>query len=145
MQQVTQACADWPASSMGVIGSSLGGFYANWIARQKGCHSVVLNPAVYPARDLTHFIGEHTVFHDPAHTIYFQPEFIQELRDLECPVPDQSHPILAIIAKGDEVLDWHEMNTYFQQCQRLLLDGGDHALSNFPELLPRVMAHLGLN
>ncbi|MCC3263878.1 hypothetical protein LLE87_37530, partial [Paenibacillus polymyxa] len=35
-----------------VIGSSLGGFYATWIAAPLGCKAVLLNPAVNAARDL---------------------------------------------------------------------------------------------
>jgi predicted esterase YcpF (UPF0227 family) len=40
-------------------------------------------------------------------------------------------PQLAIIAKGDEVLDWREMVARYPQAQLRLLEGGDHALSDF--------------
>ena len=123
--------ADWPRDSMAVVGSSLGGFYATWVATHTGCPAVLLNPAVNPARDLQKYIGEQTAWHNPQDHFFFRPEFIDELRALEC--PGQPHPeqVFAIIAKGDEVLDWREMVGRYPGAQIRLLEGGDHALSDF--------------
>ena len=57
---IQSGTADWPANRMAVIGSSLGGFYATWLAAQRGCKAVLLNPAIDPARDLAKYIGEQT-------------------------------------------------------------------------------------
>jgi predicted esterase YcpF (UPF0227 family) len=70
---------------MGVIGSSLGGFYATHVAHETGCPSVLLNPAVDPARDLGRHVGEQSSWHDPAERFFFEPGFIAELRALEHP------------------------------------------------------------
>ena len=123
--------ADWPRDSMAVMGSSLGCFYATWVATHTGCPAVLLNPAVNPARDLQKYIGEQTAWHNPQDHFFFRPEFINELRTLEC--PGQPHPeqVFAIIAKGDEVLDWREMVGRYPGAQIRLLEGGDHALSDF--------------
>ena len=123
--------ADWPRDSMAIVGSSLGGFYATWVATHTGCPAVLLNPAVNPARDLQKYIGEQTAWHNPQDHFFFRPEFINELRTLEC--PGQPHPeqVFAIIAKGDEVLDWREMVGRYPGAQIRLLEGGDHALSDF--------------
>jgi predicted esterase YcpF (UPF0227 family) len=61
---------------MAVIGSSLGGFYATWVAQQTGCPAVLLNPAVDPARDLAAYIGEQTQFHTPEEHFFFEPACI---------------------------------------------------------------------
>ena len=123
--------ADWPRSSMTVVGSSLGGFYATWVATHTGCPAVLLNPAVNAARDLQKYIGEQTAWHDPQDHFFFRPEFIDELRALEC--PGQPHPeqVFAVIAKGDEVLDWREMVGRYPGARIRLLEGNDHALSDF--------------
>ena len=63
MQMLAEHMADWPAPGVGVIGSSLGGFYATALAERLGCRAVLLNPAVDPARDLTRHIGETTAWH----------------------------------------------------------------------------------
>ena len=74
MDLVAQGIATWPRATMAVVGSSLGGFYASWVARHTGCPSVLLNPAVHPARDLARHIGEQTAWHDPAERFFFLPE-----------------------------------------------------------------------
>ncbi len=136
--------ADWPAQNMAVIGSSLGGFYATWIAAQTGCKAVLLNPAVDPARDLSRYIGEQTSWHDPLQTFFFKAEFVQELRALQAGPLMQPERCLAIIAKGDEVLDWREMNSRYASAHLKLLEGGDHALSDFDAHLDEVLAFLDL-
>ena len=143
---IAQGTAEWPTQTMAVMGSSLGGFYATWLAAQRGCRAVLINPAVFPARDLAHHIGEQTAWHNPEERFYFAPEFVDELRALACPDfqpgPDQ---LLAFIAKGDEVLDWREMRARYALAQQVLIEGGDHALSDFDAHLPRALAFLGLS
>ena len=144
MQQVTQAIADWPGQRMAVVGSSLGGVYATWVAQRRGCRAVLLNPAVYPARDLEKYIGSQTQYHAPEDSFYFRPEYIQELQALETGALQTPAQFMTVIAKGDEVLNWREMAARYQSSQCLLLEGGDHALSNFDSLLPAVLEHLNL-
>ena len=139
---LAQATADWPSESMAVVGSSLGGFYATWVAEQRACRAVLLNPAVFPARDLEKYIGSQTQWHAPEEQFYFKPEYVQELQSLVGGALREPQNYLALIAKGDEVLDWREMQARYAAAQLLLLEGGDHALSDFATHLPRVMAHL---
>jgi predicted esterase YcpF (UPF0227 family) len=70
----------WPTERMGVMGSSLGGFYATVVAERTGCRAVLLNPAINPARDLAGYIGDLTSFHDPDDHFYFKPEYVTQLR-----------------------------------------------------------------
>jgi predicted esterase YcpF (UPF0227 family) len=145
MTLVMQGIADWPRDAMAVVGSSLGGFYATAVAEETGCRAVLLNPAVNPARDLAKYIGEQTSWHDHQERFFFQPEFVQQLRDLTLTVMAQPSSYLAVIAKGDEVLDWREMSARYEGAAQRLLEGGDHAISDFEAHLPAVMAFLGLD
>jgi uncharacterized protein len=144
MQMVMQGIAAWPDASMAVIGSSLGGFYATHVAQKKGCKAVLLNPAVNPARDLGKYIGEQTAWHNPQERFFFEPGFVEELRALECGPLHHPDRVLAIIAKGDEVLDWREMAGRYPGAAIKLLEGGDHALSDFSRHIDDVFAFLGL-
>ena len=143
MDLVMKGITDWPRPSMAVIGSSLGGFYATYVAGMTRCRAVLLNPAVRPARDLARHIGDQTSWHDPSEHFYFRPEYIDELRALEVGTLTRPERALAIVAKGDEVLDWREMSARYPGSRVKLLDGGDHALSDFAEAhLDEVMAFL---
>jgi len=144
MELVAQGTAAWPGGSMAVVGSSLGGFYASWVAQQRACPSVMLNPAVHPARDLARYIGEQTSWHDPAERFFFREEYIAELQALQTDGAPPAAPEMAIIAKGDEVLDWREMAARYAAAQVTLLEGGEHALLCFADHLPAVSRFLRL-
>ena len=145
MAMVLKGIYEWPRDNMAVIGSSLGGFYATWVAEQTGCKAVLLNPAVNPARDLAKHIGEQSNWHEPQERFFFRPEFVQELRDLRLPKLTRLERYLAVIAKGDELLDWREMHARYLGAKLILLEGSDHGLSDFEQHLPVIMAFLGLN
>ena len=147
MAALRSGVSAWPRQQMAIMGSSLGGFYAAVLARELGCRVVLLNPAVYPARDLARHIGEHPAWHDPSQKIFFEATHIQELADLEALTPidsSQSPSSLAVIAKGDEVLDWREMQARHASGQVRLLEGSDHALSDFDAVLPEILEFLHL-
>ena len=142
-ERLTDPLGGWPLARTGVIGSSLGGFYATMLAERHGLRAVLLNPAVDPARDLARYIGESTAWHGGA-PFDFRAEFIAELRAIEPGALTDLARYFAIIAKGDEVLSWVEMSTRYAGCRIRLLEGGDHALSDFAAHLPAVMRFLGL-
>lgn len=144
MKTVAAEVDEWPKDTMAVAGSSLGGFYATWVAERTGCKAALLNPAIDPARDLAKYIGEQTQFHNPQERFFFRPEYVQQLLDLQCGALQQPERYLAVIAKGDEVLDWREMLARYAACKVLLLDGGDHAISDFADHLPAVLEFLNL-
>lgn len=144
MREVMAGVSAWPAERMAVIGSSLGGFYATAVAERRGCRAVVLNPAVDPARDLAGAVGITSAWHSDA-PFDFRAEYVDELRAVAPParLADPGR-YLAVIAKGDEVLSWREMSARYAGCQRIVLEGSDHALSDFDRQLPAVLAFLGL-
>jgi predicted esterase YcpF (UPF0227 family) len=144
MQMLFDGIAAWPVAQTGVVGSSLGGFYATAVAERLGCRAVLLNPAIEPARDLARYIGETTAWHSDE-KFFFRPEFIDELREIAPAALTLLERYFAVIAKGDEVLDWREMSARYQGCRTKLLEGSDHALTEFEEQhLPEVLAFLGL-
>ena len=144
MAMVMQGIAGWPRASMAVVGSSLGGFYATWVAQQTGCPAVLLNPAVDPARDLAAYIGEQTAFHNPEERFFFEPVFVDELRALVTGPASDPRNTFAVIAKGDELLDWREMTGRYPGARIKLLEGSDHALSDFDDHMDAVFDFLDL-
>jgi len=135
---------DWP-SSMAVVGSSLGGYYAAHVGAIRQCPTVLLNPAACPARDLQHHLGEQTSWHDPALQFEFTSAHVDELKAWQVgpgtPYPD-ARATLAVIATGDEVLDWQEMVSRYGHGRVHLIQGSDHGLTDFEQHLPVIEAFL---
>jgi predicted esterase YcpF (UPF0227 family) len=150
MTLVQQGIASWPALTSAVVGSSLGGFYATVVAEGRGrqaWRAVLINPAVHPARDLAAHIGESTAFHNPAERFDFRPEYVQELQKLQELTPatiSQRQRYLPIVAKGDELLSWQEMSGRYPGQPLRLIEGSDHALSDFELHLPALLQFLKL-
>ncbi|MGS5085357.1 YqiA/YcfP family alpha/beta fold hydrolase [Hydrogenophaga sp. A37] len=151
MQGLQQRVAGWPRQGMAVVGSSLGGFYARWLALQTGCRAALLNPAAVPQRDLARYIGEHSAWHDPEQRFYFEPEFVDELAELADDIqrwlPDVAttpQSLYAIVSRDDEVLDWREMLAFCAGGDVKLLPGGDHAISDFDQHIDGLFEFLNL-
>ncbi|WP_447981001.1 YqiA/YcfP family alpha/beta fold hydrolase [Achromobacter kerstersii] len=121
-----------------VIGSSLGGFYATWLAEQLGCKAVLLNPAVQAARDLATQVGEHHMYHSNAPFV-FLPEYVDELTAIHAPRITQPDRYFLLAATGDEVLDWREMRDRYAGCPQRIVQGSDHGLSDFEQWMPEVL------
>lgn len=137
-------CSAWPTETMAVIGSSLGGFYATVLAERRGCCAVLLNPAVEPARDLAGQIGELTAWHDASLRYAFTAAHVEELREMRPQHITDVQRYFAVIAKGDELLDWREMASRYAGARIRLLEGSDHALSDFEQHLPAILDFLQL-
>ena len=150
----------WPKYSTAVIGSSLGGFYATWLGALMRCRTVLLNPAVHPARDLVAYIGTQTAWHNPHELVTFESHFIEELKALytglgrnalgdvsvseDATLLQDTHSLLNMVATGDEVLSWQEMVARYPFAQLHLIEGSDHGISDFEQHFPVVKTYLGL-
>lgn len=146
---VEQGIADWPhaAGDTAVVGSSLGGFYATAVAEARACRAMLLNPATDPARDLARYVGEQTQFHAPEERFLFRAEYLAELRELTVRTITDPGRYGALIAKGDELLDWREMTGRYPglpAANLRLLEGSDHAISDFDDHLLFIVQFLKL-
>ena len=144
MALVRRGIAAWPADRSAVLGSSLGGYYATAVAQETGWPAVLLNPAVDPARDLAPYVGELSAFHAPEERFVFSATHLDELRMLAVPAITDPERLFVVIAKGDEVLDWREMAARYAGAHIRLIEGGDHALSDFDDHLPHILRFLKL-
>jgi uncharacterized protein len=142
---VSDLTQNWPRETSAIMGSSLGGFYATVMAERLGCRAALLNPAVNPARDLAKYIGDQTFWHKPEEHFYFRAEYVDELKAITPGALTNPERYFAVIAKGDELLDWREMLGRYQEGNVRLLEGSDHALSDFEDHLPFLIQFLNLS
>ena len=126
------------AQPLAIIGSSLGGYYATWIAERVDCRVVLLNPAIHPDRDLVRHLGPQTVYHSDE-TIDIEPEFLDELKTLRVGPVTRPERFLLVAATGDEVLDWREMTARYPEVEQRIIGGSDHGLSDFDDYIDDVI------
>jgi predicted esterase YcpF (UPF0227 family) len=100
---------------------------------------------VDPARDLAALVGTLTAYHDPTLAFDFTAAHVNELRAMTPAAISRPERYAAVIAQGDEVLDWREMNARYAGAKILLLEGSDHGLSDFEQHLPFVLDFLQLH
>lgn len=127
------------AREVTVIGSSLGGYFATWLAEKHGWRAVLLNPAVLPQRDLSAYLGEQPLWHGGG-SIIVTPRHIDELRMLTLPSVTRPERYYLIAATGDEVLDYREMLAHYPSVRTKLIEGSDHGISEFAEYVDDVLA-----
>ena len=131
------------AAELSIVGSSLGGYYATWLAERVGCRAVLLNPAIVPLQDLDKHVGVTTQFHSDE-PFEFKREYIDELRALAVDPVTRPGRYFLIAATGDEVLDYRDMVKHYAGARQHVIDGGDHAISEFPDHLDAVLAFCGI-
>jgi predicted esterase YcpF (UPF0227 family) len=143
MALASDLAGKFPAGEVTLIGSSLGGYYANWLAEQVGCRAVLLNPAVKPPRDLEKYVGVTTMFHSDE-PFEFKRDYIDELKAFDVQQITRPERYFLLAAKGDEVLDWREMVAHYPGAQQCVIEGSDHGISDFDQYLDQVLAYCGI-
>lgn len=124
-----------------LIGSSLGGHYANHLAEKHGLKAVLINPAVVDRLDLSLFVGDHANFHS-GDAFTFTAEYAAQLEaQVRRPTPGR-YWLLA--EEGDEVLDYRQAVDFYAGCRQTVLPGGDHGFTQFPGFVPQIIEFAGL-
>jgi predicted esterase YcpF (UPF0227 family) len=131
------------AGNLAIIGSSLGGFYATWLAERFGCRAALINPAVDPLKDLDEHVGITTEWHT-GEPFEFRREYIDELAALKIDRITQPERYFLLAATGDEVLDYRDMVAHYAGAHQHVIQGSDHAVSEFEQYVDEVLAFCGV-
>ncbi|HBD32413.1 MAG TPA: esterase, partial [Cupriavidus sp.] len=129
-------------TDIAIIGSSLGGFYARWLAEKHGCRAVLLNPAIHPWTDLERYLGEQPLYHGGG-SVVVERKHLQELLDLRVDAITRPERYYLLTATGDEVLDYREMIAACPGARIRVIEGSDHGISEFEEYVDDVLAFCG--
>ena len=123
------------------IGSSLGGFYATYLAEIYRAPAVLINPAIRPFEYWEKHVGEHkSHYSDDVHVV--TKSHIDELRNLfikELTKPDN---IMALIQTGDEILDYRLAVEKFKKAHCIVRGNGNHSYENYMAELPMIFDFL---
>jgi predicted esterase YcpF (UPF0227 family) len=148
------ALSHWPREAIGqlreamlghapdgvvLVGSSLGGFYATWLAEQTGCRAVLVNPAVTPHADLETYLG-------PQRNLYtgepyeLTREHLAQLAALAVPRPTFPERYFLMVTTGDEVIDYRRAVAHYAGALQCVVEGSDHGFAEFEAYLDAVFA-----
>jgi uncharacterized protein len=128
---------------LSLIGSSLGGYYATWLAERIGCRAVLLNPAIKPFEDLKAHLGRQPVFFS-SDEIDMKPAYLDELHALDTPFITQPDRYFLVAATGDEVIDYRAMVAKYAGCRQRVIAGSDHQIHDFAQYLDEVLRFCGI-
>ena len=124
------------------VGSSLGGYYATYLAQKHDARAVLLNPAIEPHLGLRAYLGEQKNLHT-GEPYQLTEAHLREWQALWVPRITPSRYLL-IVETGDEVLDYHRAVVRYAGAKQVVIEGGDHSLQSFPQHLPRILTFAGL-
>lgn len=125
------------------IGSSLGGYFASYLAEHYGGRAVLVNPAVKPFDLFDEFMGPQFNPYTEGH-YQVLPEHKQEVAEFNTAVIRYPDRFLVLLQTGDEVLDYREALHKYHQCQLRIESGGDHSFVGYERYLHTVSRFLHL-
>jgi len=125
-----------------LVGSSLGGYYATSLAERFGCRAVLINPAVRPYEGLAKYLGPQANLYT-GEPYELTQTHLAELRALDVVkvTPDR---YLLLVGTQDEVLDYRVALAHYRGCRQIVVEGGDHGLSDFGGHLNDLLAYAGV-
>lgn len=142
MEQLQAAVAELGRPLL--VGSSLGGFYATYLAEQHGLDALLINPAVRPHRlfggkeelQTNYYTGETWLLtHDHA----------AALAELEMPEPRDAKRYRVWLQTADETLDYRQAEAFYAGCSLDIQEGGDHSYQGFARRIPEILTLAGFD
>ncbi|WP_457595481.1 YqiA/YcfP family alpha/beta fold hydrolase, partial [Hydrogenimonas sp.] len=126
---------------VGLVGSSLGGFYATVLALKYDLRAVLVNPSVKPYETLAPYAGSVTNFHDLS-SFEWSPRHIESLRRLDPGAIGRPENFFLLLQSGDETLDYRVAQKRFAGARIVVEEGGSHAFEGFERYLEAIEAFL---
>lgn len=126
-----------------LVGSSLGGYYATYLAERLGLKAALINPAVSPCEHLPReILGRHRNYYTQEE-YEFTLEHVAFLRTLDVKQIRDPARYLLLVQTGDETLDYRLAVKLYAGCQQVIQEGGSHSFDNFAAVLPTILHFAG--
>jgi predicted esterase YcpF (UPF0227 family) len=138
IELVEAELAEHRHASLTLVGSSLGGFYATYLAEKHGCKAVLVNPAVHAHILMRGALGPQTNWHT-GEKWQFTAAHLGELAALDVPAMTRPERYLLLAQTGDEVLDYRDAVAYYAGATQIVEDGGDHGFAGFERHLQTIL------
>lgn len=125
------------------IGSSLGGYYATYLAEKYSANAVLINPSVRPFETLKAYLGENKFYFEDG-CWEFERKHIEQLKNMHVETLNDAQRYLVLLQTGDETLDYREAEARFNNSHCVIEQGGDHAFKGLERHLADIMRFSGI-
>jgi predicted esterase YcpF (UPF0227 family) len=125
------------------VGSSLGGFYATYLAERHDAKAVLINPAIRPFESLAAYLGPQR---NPYTGVSYDltREHFAELEAIRVCRITRPERYLLLVQTGDELLDYRAAVAHYAGAWQLVEGGGDHAYREFGAQIPTILRFAGV-
>lgn len=120
------------------VGSSLGGYYATYLAEKYSSQAVLINPSVKPYETLAAYLGQNKMYHKEEYWD-FNESHIQQLLEMEVTDLADSSRYMVLLQTGDETLDYRQAELKFKNSHCIIEQGGDHSFVGLERYLSQIM------
>ncbi len=127
-----------PNTPLVLIGSSLGGFYAQYLAREFSARIVLINPSIYPDETLLRGVGPN---HNEAtgEDYLLSADDVRALGHYRAATCDPQSPTLLLLDSGDDVLDYRVAEAWYRGCGKTMVYAdGSHRFEHLAEALVEI-------
>ncbi|MCB1762317.1 MAG: alpha/beta fold hydrolase [Gammaproteobacteria bacterium] len=144
--QITQAKSSYPDQALVLMGSSMGGFYARFLAAALDVvdRVVLINPALEPEKTLKSYIGlnRNMVTGEP---FEFSQQDFDDMADYLIGPSSPTRPTLVLLDEGDEVIDYRvAAGIYEREGKVVCYPGGSHRFEHIEAALLEIRHFLGI-